>query len=108
MAGRGDPGVRGWGKGQDALSHILEDQSALPRDWTSELEKPSGGILGNSIRQTRVQKPALLRSSWVITDKLLNSPQGSTVCWEELVTVAMLAAVHGQAGQGEESSGAGS
>lgn len=72
VAGRGDPGVRGWGKGQDALSHILEDQSALPRDWTSELEKPSGGILGNSIRQTRVQKPALLRSSWVITDKLLN------------------------------------
>lgn len=63
VVGRGDPGVWGWGKGQDALSHILEDQSALPRDWTSELERPSGGILGNSIRQTRVQNPALLRSS---------------------------------------------
>ena len=72
VVGRGDPGVWGWGSGQDALSHIPEDQSALLRDWTSELEKPSGGILGNSIRQTWVQNPALLLSSWAIIDKLLN------------------------------------
>lgn len=38
----------GVGGGQAAPGHILEEQSAMLRDWTSKGEKPSGGVLGSS------------------------------------------------------------